>query len=294
MEKRECVWYSNDIMKKWKNYFKAIWEVLSPLFIYWGTTVAVLSAGGILSMMLGNVLPAVAAHPYDVVMILSGIAAAWAAYLLWKIEKREMTWYSQPYGHFPGRGVLLCMGAAVGISIGGNCLLSLTGISGLPGYGQARETVESASRLLTFLNVCIAAPVAEEMIFRVVVYRRLRRRICVRDAVLVSSLFFAVYHMNLPQACFGFLTGIVLALFMEAYDNPMAPVLVHMMLNSCSVILSWSRAGELLGKSRVAQAAALLVFGGVLAVSLVPVFRKMKEKWKEKGNETIVHSDSML
>ena len=54
--------------------------------------------------------------------------------------------------------------------------------------------------------------------------------------MLISSLFFGVYHGNLIQGCYAFFLGCVLAYAHEKYQNVLAPIIIHMVANAISVI----------------------------------------------------------
>ena len=121
---------------------------------------------------------------------------------------------------------------------------------------------------MVLLSTCVAAPLAEEMVFRVVIYRRLRRETGFWMAAAVSSLLFALYHGNLPQGIYALLVGAVLAFLMESYQAALAPVLAHMAANLLSVLLTWAGTGDILAAGVARRAAAAALAGAVLLFSL--------------------------
>lgn len=82
----------------------------------------------------------------------------------------------------------------------------------------------------------IVAPISEELVFRQVIYKRLRGISPVWAAVLISALLFGLYHGNLVQGIYAFIMGCLLALVYEWTGSFVAPVLFHMIANHLSDI----------------------------------------------------------
>ena len=84
----------------------------------------------------------------------------------------------------------------------------------------------------------IVAPFAEEVIFRWMVYLRMRDNMRVFTAAFLSGLAFGIYHMNLYQGCYAFLLGLVLAYVVYKTNSIFASAIIHFICNSMAVILS--------------------------------------------------------
>lgn len=83
--------------------------------------------------------------------------------------------------------------------------------------------------------VSVAAPVAEELVFRGVLYPYLRRWTPAAGAVLLSALLFAVVHVIpilIPPLV---VTGIALGLLRERYGSVLPCMLLHALLNGISL-----------------------------------------------------------
>ncbi len=102
---------------------------------------------------------------------------------------------------------------------------------------QTQEQLLAANLLLQIVGLGIAAPVAEELIFRGLTYRRMRRMFPVWAAVVLSALLFAVYHGNPIQMIFAFPMAVVLALVYEHGKLFIFPVLFHMGSNLTAIFL---------------------------------------------------------
>ncbi len=81
--------------------------------------------------------------------------------------------------------------------------------------------------------VAVIAPAAEELVFRGFVYAGLRKRIGQLPSVLLTSLCFAVVHLEFHWVHFSqiLLFGVMLALLYERTRNLMVPIIAHGIYN---------------------------------------------------------------
>lgn len=130
--------------------------------------------------------------------------------------------------------------AGAGACIGINLLFSETGLKELLGSdAQAvSEALYTDSLWLELLTIGIAAPVAEELLFRGIIYRRLRTWLGVLPAAAAALLIFALIHGNLLQGFYALLLGSVIIWSYERFCGILAPILVHMAANLVSVLVT--------------------------------------------------------
>ncbi len=86
----------------------------------------------------------------------------------------------------------------------------------------------------------VVSPLAEEMIFRGFVYKRLYKQYTRMIAIIGSSIVFGMYHGNIVQALYAFCLGLLIALFYEKYDTFLVPVILHGAANICIYIVTSS------------------------------------------------------
>lgn len=86
--------------------------------------------------------------------------------------------------------------------------------------------------------MAVVAPVAEEMIFRWLIYLRLRDRFSVSWAAVISALLFGIYHGNIQQFFYASLLGFVFAVILEKSGSLLSCVLLHIGANLWSVLIS--------------------------------------------------------
>jgi membrane protease YdiL (CAAX protease family) len=108
----------------------------------------------------------------------------------------------------------------------------------------------------------LISPLAEEAVFRGVIYNRMKRCFQKRTALLFSALLFGLYHGNMVQALYGTLMGIIIAVVYDRYESFAAPVLFHAVAN-ISVYVMTSRMGfsEMNGNSLTAWLIAAVTAG---------------------------------
>lgn len=101
-----------------------------------------------------------------------------------------------------------------------------------------QEKLLASQLLIQVLGLGFLVPVAEELVFRVLIYGRLRRSFGVGQSVLFSSLLFAVYHGNMIQMIFAFPMAVVLALIYEKRRRAACPIAFHMGANLAAVLVN--------------------------------------------------------
>ena len=134
--------------------------------------------------------------------------------------------------------------AALGLVLGMNLLLQLSGVTGQSEAYQAVAEAQYSAWLPVGL-VCygLVSPVAEELLFRGVLYVRMRRFVEPIVSIILSSALFAVYHGNLVQGIYAFVIGCVLAYAYEYFGDFRMPLAIHIMANLLVYGLSGTRIG---------------------------------------------------
>lgn len=79
--------------------------------------------------------------------------------------------------------------------------------------------------------VAVWAPLAEELVFRAMLFRTLRKGFCFWVAALISGAAFGIYHMNLVQGIYAGLLGLLLAWFYEKTNSLLGCYLFHFLFN---------------------------------------------------------------
>lgn len=98
------------------------------------------------------------------------------------------------------------------------------------GYNETREVLFSGNVWLSVLVLGMLVPVAEEFLFRGLVFKRMENQSGFY-AAMVSSLLFGAYHLNVIQFIYAFCFGLILTFVYKYYGTVAAPVLVHASAN---------------------------------------------------------------
>jgi membrane protease YdiL (CAAX protease family) len=143
-----------------------------------------------------------------------------------------------------GVGLALGAGTMVVSSLVVALLVRLSGSDAVPEQLILDDALAGGVRTAVALVAAVLlAPVAEELLFRGLLYRALRRRRSVAVAATVSSVLFAAIHLDVavtqPLALVGLaLVGVVLALAYERTGSLVVPVAAHAGYNGTALVLA--------------------------------------------------------
>jgi len=84
----------------------------------------------------------------------------------------------------------------------------------------------------------IAVALAEEVVFRGMVHNVVRRPYPMKRAIIMSSLIYALYHMNTQVPFYSIAVGILTAYAYEYFGDFKAPLLIHMAVNVITFLMS--------------------------------------------------------
>lgn len=98
---------------------------------------------------------------------------------------------------------------------------------------QAQDKVALA---IFFFTVSIAAPIFEEIIFRGFFLPSLTRYLSVTTSIIVSGLLFAIAHLSLAEVLPLATLGILLGVVYTRSRNILAPMLLHSLWNSGTIL----------------------------------------------------------
>lgn len=93
--------------------------------------------------------------------------------------------------------------------------------------------------LVMLVLMGILGPMSEELVCRGIVYHGYKRTGTMMQAMLLSSMIFALIHMNFNQAAYAFVIGIAMVLLVEATGSIWSSILVHITFNTQQVCLMY-------------------------------------------------------
>lgn len=134
--------------------------------------------------------------------------------------------------HCTGSMTILTVLLAFSASLGLNVLLTLTGFAG---SSQAYQKVADRQYGVVFAAGLVLygliSPFTEEVLFRGVIYNRLRRLYNPAVGIVVSGIFFGAFHGNPVQAVYGGCLGMLMAYLYEKSGRFSIPILFHAVAN---------------------------------------------------------------
>lgn len=128
------------------------------------------------------------------------------------------------------------IGIAAALCVGLNNLILISGISSYSAsYQQTSESLYSAPLGMQLLCLGVLVPISEELVFRGMMFKRMREQSGFMHAAFFSSLVFAILHGNMVQMLYAFATGMMLSYVYEKYGSVKAPAAAHVVMNLISV-----------------------------------------------------------
>jgi membrane protease YdiL (CAAX protease family) len=269
------------------NWFVRIQKVLTPLVLYLAITLVVEIVGMVLaSFFIQMEYGTAVINNYDLyyqylmeyvnrwALGMTGIAACICLpILIWMyrrdqkrlvIPQPEMSPVSYVYITFLGMCACFLL----------NGILSVSGLAELlsEGYEQTAESIYTQQLWMQYLVAAVIIPCMEELIFRGLIFRRMRTYAIFSLAALISAVLFGIYHMNLLQFIYATCLGLLLAYVYEQFRTILAPILLHAAANAFSILITTNEAvAELISGTEKRLIIALLVslVGTVLCIYLI-------------------------
>ena len=134
----------------------------------------------------------------------------------------------------------IIIGLAIAVCVGLNFLL-LTLQVAFPNlrYSQIASTaIFSAPFWFQMLGFGVITSVAEEYLFRGLIFKRYRETYGFVRSMVTSSLIFAIIHSNLVQYIYAFALGALCAYVYEKFGTLKAPIALHIVANMTSLALT--------------------------------------------------------
>ncbi|MCI9271574.1 MAG: CPBP family intramembrane metalloprotease [Dorea sp.] len=247
------------------NKEKRFWHIWGPLFINWGIRAA-MGAAATMAFLTAYM----AAHSMDTLALyqdqdamMKGIekaaevmlrytteiqgAVAFVtipvmAFLYFKDRKQEKLIGVIPNRKAPAVKYIFVIILAGVVNIALNNLIMIGGLSDYSAeYEKTAEAFYSASLGMQILCLGILVPIAEELVFRGLMYRRMREDTGVVMSVIYSAAIFGLIHVNLVQIVYGTAMGVMLAYLCEKYGSLAAPIAAHITVNLVSILATYFR-----------------------------------------------------
>lgn len=153
-------------------------------------------------------------------------------------------------------------------------------------YGEMLRAVYSAPAPVQIVALGILMPVCEELVFRGMIFRRLREKGAFLPAAIYSSLIYALFFGDMVQMIYGMCMGMVMAYIYEKYGSVKAPILAAVAANVLSVagsnyhLFDWMMAApEKMG--------VITVLCSTVAATMFVLIQRIEENPQPKQGESV-------
>ena len=146
------------------------------------------------------------------------------------------------------------------------------------GFGSGH--ISTFSAVATLLYGCIIGPVTEELVFRGISLGYMKKAGTFFSVNIVQALLFAGFHLNMLQASYAFLLGILLGYIAYKTGSVMVTILLHITFNTTSFLF-----GDVINMAtkQGAMLSAVILIGAMMAVYFsIPLIFASKPIAKEK------------
>lgn len=288
------------------NSGKRFWHIWGPFLINWGIGIAISITATMIfigmysashraevmeaynnqkAMMeiINHVLEITQRYAVGVQGIAAMITILVMAFLYHRDRVREKTYGAQRNRKAPAVQYIWIIIFAGTLNFVLNNLIMIGNLSGYSAsYEEIAEVFYSPSLGIQLLCLGILTPTAEELVFRGLMYRRMREDTGFVAAMVYTAMVFGVFHGNLVQMVYGFIMGLMLAYVCEKYGSVAAPITAHIAVNIVSILATYSQIYNWMMGSLLIVG-VITVGCAVIAASAFLVIRGIDES-PEKGS----------
>ena len=119
--------------------------------------------------------------------------------------------------------------------------------SWISGFDIDTVDITAGAILFEIVSSVIFAPLMEELIFRGVLFNRLKIRVGILPAMLISSFIFGIGH-SYGSITSAFLFGICMCILYMKTDNILVPMSVHFINNVVATVLEFTQLDLVIGQ----------------------------------------------
>lgn len=278
-------------MKK-ENVFLKIWRVIYPLLMYLGISIIVqipftivmsvkavqMSNGDMVQMQ--NILIQLVNEKAMLMTAVSAIVTMPIVCLLMHLDQKK---WEKVHGVATYtkttviQWILIAVLALTYCIAANNWIAASRLIELFPGFEDIAQAIYGGGVIGQILAVGIIAPVVEELIFRGLIYQRIKRYSKPITAMLLSALLFGVFHMNVVQGIYAFGFGLLAAYSYEKFHTILAPIVFHVVANLMAVFMTNSTALKNFYE-KDSNVWILTIVCTIIAAVVLVVFKKVQQE----------------
>lgn len=219
-----------------QSFFWKAWEVLFPYLLYY----LVFNAAYLILAFAYQVTVErfgegygqfMTAHAATVTGVMGGLCTLAGILPVVPMLKEELRERGETRRFAPLKAALTAI-LACSVSLGLNALLTLTGFAdSSQTYQKVADKQYGVAFAAGLVLYGVISPFAEEVVFRGVIYNRLRRLYSPAVGIVMSGALFGAFHGNLVQGVYGTCLGMLMAYLYERSGKFGIPFLFHAVAN---------------------------------------------------------------
>ena len=164
-------------------------------------------------------------------------------------------------------------------SLGIGRFMALLPIDGILGsYKEVLKNTLNNSIILQLLVIGLLTPVLEEMLFRGIVYKRLKTYYDVTIAAYIAAIIFGIAHFNLVQGLYAFIMGIVLTYLYEKSGNLVTAISMHCAANIATVLMNVNPVSKFIDKHILIRIPVAIVMIVLFVKFLLDAYEKYSKE----------------
>lgn len=210
-----------------KLYAVNIFKIIYPVAVYF-----------IISFSISFLLKVskIAIGMEDLIIILLAEQIVSLAVIVWiyRVQNKTATIVTYRYG-LASMGfkntVLILLSTYLMLNITGLIALVLRLNERFPSYSEIMKILSEGPVAVRLAAIAILAPVLEEVLFRGIIFSRMREISNFHISAVISSLLWAAAHMNMVQGITAFVYGLFLSFLFEKFKALWVPMLSHCAFN---------------------------------------------------------------
>ncbi len=219
-----------------------IWLAIYPALLYY----AILYIASTLCMYIAvyGLKLEVDLSVQAVILLISSIVTIPFIFQLYAADRNGgqgmMVYFHEHKPSVDGPKIIKCIAAAIIVTMIGfsaNNLISMTPLIQMSeGYATASKNLYGGSLAVILFRSGFFVPILEELTFRGVILFRMEVRLNKWWALGISTVLFALMHMNLVQMPYALILGLVLGLITIRVQHIYAAIVAHMAVNIFTVL----------------------------------------------------------
>ena len=271
-----------------QNIFKMLWRVIYPVGIHF--CIGQIVGSVVLMWLMAHVTDAETAYSRYIVTLtgITGLLVMIPCALFYRKDRRNriiggLISIDREKSGIPEILLLFLTGAGfaqyVNLFVG-----ILQSYFNYTAYSESMERMTNGKSLvILILWRGIVAPIAEEMIFRWLIYLRLRDHLGIITSGVISAGIFGIYHGNWAQGLYAFIMGMIFAYLLEMGGNLWVSIFLHAGANIW-VLVFGQYARSLLDKFGPGSIAMIY---GISVAAMITGYRYFVHKGKRRGCRAI-------